>query len=72
MTAAEMTNTVGYPFRALCRAFPGEPAIVHDILVEQDGTVLVWDEYAGHYTTNHDIAPAVVRRLRNHGLRQMT
>ena len=32
--------------------------------VEDDGTVLVWDEVAGHYTRCHGLSAAAKRRIR--------
>jgi hypothetical protein len=34
------------------------------VAVEPDGSVLVWDSIAGHYTRCHSLGPSAVRRIR--------
>lgn len=48
---------------ARCRAFAGEGARENRILVEDDGSVLVWDPVAGAYTRCHALSPRTQRRL---------
>lgn len=51
-------------FTARCKAFSGEGARENRILVERDGSVLVWDEVAGHYTRRHALSARQQARLR--------
>jgi hypothetical protein len=34
------------------------------VAVESDGSVLVWDSIAGHYTRCHSLGASAVRRIR--------
>lgn len=49
---------------ARCKAFSGEGVRANRILVDADGTVRVWDDVAGHYTTCHSIPGKGQQRLR--------
>lgn len=46
-----------------CRAFGAEGARKNRVLVT-DGTVLVWDDIAGHYTGCHSLSASAIRRIR--------
>lgn len=59
----------GFQFVARFRAFSGEPVREHKVVVEQDGTVRVYDDVAGHYTTCHSIAPSTLGKLRAYARR---
>lgn len=37
----------------------------HKLSVSPDGTVRVWDDVAGHYTTVHAMSAATQSRIRN-------
>lgn len=57
-----MENTV----TVRCRPWSTEGAARHRCLVETDGSVLVWDRIAGHFTRCHSLSArsqAHVRRL---------
>lgn len=45
------------------KAFTGEGVRAHRVVVEQDGTVRVFDSVAGHYTTCHALAPSAIKRI---------
>lgn len=51
-------------FTTRCRAFSGEGVREHRILIEADGSVLVWDEVAGSYTRCHALSAGQQARLR--------
>jgi hypothetical protein len=36
----------------------------HTLAVEPDGSVLVWDDVAGHYTHCHSLSASATRRAR--------
>lgn len=55
-TAAELTTR--------CRAFATEGVRENRIRITEDGSVLVWDSVAGHYTRCHSLSPAAQRRIR--------
>jgi hypothetical protein len=44
------------------RAFAGEGAKSHDLLVEPDGSVLVWDTVGAHYTRCHSLTSSAQKR----------
>jgi hypothetical protein len=46
------------------KAFSGESIRSHDIMIESDGAVLVWDSVAGYYTSCHILSPSAIRRAR--------
>jgi hypothetical protein len=46
------------------RAFSGYGMETVRCRVEADGTVLVWDSVAGHYTNCHGLSASAVRRIR--------
>lgn len=57
-----------------CKSFTGEGVRTHRIMVDADrvegrdvtrGTVRVWDDVAGHFTTCHSLSDATIRRIRN-------
>jgi len=45
------------------KAFDGETIRSYRFAVESNGTVRVWDEVAGHYTTCHSLAKSAIRRI---------
>jgi hypothetical protein len=47
-----------------CKAFSGEGVRLNRIRVEKDGSVLVWDSVAGHFTTCHSLSAKAQDRLR--------
>ena len=53
---------------ARARFFSGGPLETRRVLVEPDGTILVDDPVAGHYTRCHSLAPAAQRRIRRQAL----
>lgn len=46
------------------KAFSGEGIRKHRVLVENDGSVLVWDSVAGHYTRCHSLSRSALLRAR--------
>lgn len=48
---------------AKAKAFSTESARQYRFMVDADGTVRVWDDVAGYYTTCHIISERVRRRL---------
>lgn len=46
------------------RAFAGRPIEDVRCRVEADGTVLVWDSVAGHFTRCHSLSESAIRRIR--------
>ena len=46
-----------------CKAFSGEGVRTHRVMVDEDGTVRVWDSVAGHYTVCHSLSPRSQRRI---------
>ena len=65
MNTTTQTTTTKY-FSAKVRAFSDErsPA-VHQIAVDSDGTVRVYDDVAQHYTIHHALTPRQMATLRN-------
>ena len=64
MTTA-ISNHVWHITRNI-RAFSSESKPVeHRLMIESDGTVRVYDEMAGHYTTCHAISKPMQKRLYN-------
>jgi hypothetical protein len=59
-----MTTTQRKFINARCKAFSHEPARIYRVMVDTDGSVLVHDSVAAHYTRNHRLSPATVRRIR--------
>jgi len=51
-------------FTAKCKAFAGEGVRENEILVEEDGTVRVWDVFAREYTLCHSLSQGQQARLR--------
>ena len=50
-------------------AFTGDECRIHDVVVEPDDTVRVWDPIARYFTTNHilpEAKQALARRCANH------
>lgn len=47
------------------KAFSGEKAKEYSFEVDSNGTVRVWDEVAGHYTTVHALSQSEQDRIRN-------
>ena len=53
-------------FSAKVRAFSDERApAVHQIAIDPDGTVRVYDDVAQHYTIHHSLTPRQMEALRN-------
>jgi hypothetical protein len=46
------------------KAFSGQGRREHKLSVSPDGTVRVWDDVAGHYTTCHSLSAATQSRVR--------
>ena len=46
------------------RAFAGRPIEEVRCRLEPDGTVLVWDSVAGHFTRCHSLVKSAVGRIR--------
>ena len=46
------------------QAFSSEGPGTYRVLVTPDGSVLVWDSLAGHYTACHVLTPSAQARLR--------
>lgn len=46
------------------RAFSAEGIRTHRVMVESDGSVLVWDAVAGYYTSCHSLSASAIRRAR--------
>ena len=49
---------------ARCRPWAGLGVVSARVSVEQDGSVLVWDSVAKHYTRCHSLGASAVRRIR--------
>ena len=49
---------------ARCRPWAHRMLVNARIAVEPDGSVLVWDSIAGHYTLCHSLGASAVRRIR--------
>ena len=58
-----MKNTI--ELEAKVKAFTGQPWRSHKLSVSQDGTVRVWDDVAGHYTTCHCMSAATQTYIRH-------
>jgi hypothetical protein len=61
MTATETTDRT---IQMRARAFTGGKVAMQACQVSDDGTVRVWDDVAGHYTTCHILSDADLRRAR--------
>ena len=59
-----MKNTTTIKIEATVKAFTGQSRRTHKLSVSPDGTVRVWDDVAGHYTTCHCMSPATQSRIR--------
>lgn len=46
------------------KAYSHEGVRTHRVRVEGDGTVLVWDSVAGHYTSCHSLGRSAQARIR--------
>lgn len=46
------------------RFFSHFPVETRKVIVEDDGTIRVWDDVAGHYTVCHSLTRADQRRIR--------
>lgn len=46
------------------KAFASEGIRMNRVMVEADGSVLVWDSVAGHYTRCHSMSESAIRRAR--------
>ncbi|HXF44841.1 MAG TPA: hypothetical protein VNK91_01865 [Burkholderiaceae bacterium] len=51
-------------FKARAKFFSSFPVETRSVAVDNDGTVRVWDNVAGRYTTCHALTPSVIRRIR--------
>ena len=51
-------------FLVRCRPWAGLGVVSARVSVEQDGSVLVWDSVAKHYTRCHSLGASAVRRIR--------
>ena len=47
-----------------CKPFRHEGVRQHKLLVEGDGTVLVWDDVADHFTSCHSLGESAIKRIR--------
>jgi hypothetical protein len=47
-----------------CKAFDGEGVRTNRVMVDDDGTVRVYDSVAGYYTTCHSLSERTMRRIR--------
>lgn len=45
------------------RFFSGHPIQTRKVSVDSNGTIRVWDEVAGHYTTCHSLTRSAERRI---------
>lgn len=61
---ANSNNTADVKIEMRARAFTGQGVALVRCLVEPDGSVLVWDRIAGHYTRCHALSEAAERRAR--------
>lgn len=59
-----MTETTDRVVTIRARAFSGDRIRDHRCTVDADGTVRVWDEVAGHYTTCHSLTRGALARAR--------
>ncbi|HPZ83878.1 MAG TPA: hypothetical protein PL064_10605 [Thermogutta sp.] len=64
MNTAETNTTNDVIITARAKAFAGQGVRNHKVLVEPSGSVRVWDDVAGHYTTCHSLSASAERRLR--------
>lgn len=64
MTTTQTTTKTDKVITARCKPFRGQGVAEHRLMVEADGTVRVWDEIAGYYTTLHSLSEASQRRIR--------
>lgn len=58
------TSTNDKVIEMRCKAFSTEGVRNNLVLVEPDGSVRVWDDVAGYYTTCHALGEASKRRAR--------
>ncbi len=59
-----MTTTTATEVTVRAKAFNGQGVREHKCLIDADGTVSVWDDVAGHYTTCHSLGDSAIRRIR--------
>lgn len=59
-----MTTSTDRIVTIRAKAFSGEGVRSQRVLVEADGTVLVWDSVAGHYTHCHSMSEQDQARAR--------
>ena len=50
--------------KATAKFFAGFPRQTLPVMVEDDGTVRVYDSVAGHYTSCHSLSAKAIRRIR--------
>jgi len=58
-----MSSTTSIEITARAKAFSGEAVRQHKFCVQSDGSVLVWDSVAGHYTQCHSLSKSVKKRI---------
>ncbi len=58
-----MSNTTAVQITARAKAFSGEGVRQHKFRLELDGSVLVWDAVAGHYTQCHSLSESAKKRI---------
>jgi hypothetical protein len=58
------TKTHEIEITTRARAFAGRPIEDVRCRLDADGTVLVWDSLAGHYTRCHSLGDSAIRRIR--------
>lgn len=59
-----MKNTTTIEIEANVKAFTGQGRRRHKLSISPEGTVRVWDDVAGHYTTCHSMSAATQSRIR--------
>lgn len=64
MTTTRMQSATGQIVWARAKAFSSKGIREYQFLVDSDGTVAVWDNVAGHYTTCHSLGESAILRIR--------
>ncbi len=67
MSKSTQTKPAGKSLSLAVHAFAGQsddPTRLHEVLVEADGSILVYDGVAGHFTRRHEISPQDEIRIR--------
>lgn len=47
-----------------CKPFCNEPTHLHQLTLDTDGTIRVYDDIAGHYTVVHTLSERELNRIR--------